>query len=375
MNAANLIIGAGPSGLAMAARLKQAGLSYVILEQANKVGSKWHQHYDRLHLHTVKELSCLPYVDFPDHYPQYISKFQLIEYFNSYLEKFEIKPEFNSTVTSVKKLNSNWTVECSNGKIYTAKNVVVASGLNRVPSIPIWKGLELFKGEVMHASTYKNAQVFLGKKVLVVGMGNTGAELALDLAEQKIEVSLSVRGEITIVPRDFLGRSVQLTANKLNKLPYIIGDWIGSLSGKIAFGNLRKYGLPISNIPPAKMRRVFGKTPTIDIGTVAKIKSGEIKVRKGIAALTENGVVFTNGISEKYDVLLLATGYTASLKDFILAKDSLFIENGEPAKKLAHDEEEGLYFLGFEKYTYGGTLGTLKAESELILKNIIFKSR
>jgi cation diffusion facilitator CzcD-associated flavoprotein CzcO len=375
MNAENLIIGAGPSGLAMAARLKQAGLSYVILEQANKVGSKWHQHYDRLHLHTVKELSCLPYVDFPDHYPQYISKFQLIEYFNSYVEKFEIKPEFNSTVTSVKKLNSNWTVECSNGKIYTAKNVVVASGLNRVPSIPIWKGLELFKGEVMHASTYKNAQVFLGKKVLVVGMGNTGAELALDLAEQKIEVSLSVRGEITIVPRDFLGRSVQLTANKLNKLPYIIGDWIGSLSGKIAFGNLRKYGLPISNIPPAKMRRVFGKTPTIDIGTVAKIKSGEIKVRKGIAALTENGVVFTNGISEKYDVLLLATGYTASLKDFILAKDSLFIENGEPAKKLAHDEEEGLYFLGFEKYTYGGTLGTLKAESELILKNIIFKSR
>jgi cation diffusion facilitator CzcD-associated flavoprotein CzcO len=375
MNAENLIIGAGPSGLAMAARLKQAGLSYVILEQANKVGSKWHQHYDRLHLHTVKELSCLPYVDFPDHYPQYISKFQLIEYFNSYVEKFEIKPEFNSTVTSVKKLNSNWTVECSNGKIYTAKNVVVASGLNRVPSIPIWKGLELFKGEVMHASTYKNAQVFLGKKVLVVGMGNTGAELALDLAEQKIEVSLSVRGEITIVPRDFLGRSVQLTANKLNKLPYVIGDWIGSLSGKIAFGNLRKYGLPISNIPPAKMRRVFGKTPTIDIGTVAKIKSGEIKVRKGIAALTENGVVFTNGISEKYDVLLLATGYTASLKDFILAKDSLFIENGEPAKKLAHDEEEGLYFLGFEKYTYGGTLGTLKAESELILKNIIFNSR
>jgi cation diffusion facilitator CzcD-associated flavoprotein CzcO len=375
MNAENLIIGAGPSGLAMAARLKQAGLSYVILEQANKVGSKWHQHYDRLHLHTVKELSCLPYVDFPDHYPQYISKFQLIEYFNSYVEKFEIKPEFNSTVTSVKKLNSNWTVECSNGKIYTAKNVVVASGLNRVPSIPIWKGLELFKGEVMHASTYKNAQVFLGKKVLVVGMGNTGAELALDLAEQKIEVSLSVRGEITIVPRDFLGRSVQLTANKLNKLPYVIADWIGSLSGKIAFGNLRKYGLPISNIPPAKMRRVFGKTPTIDIGTVAKIKSGEIKVRKGIAALTENGVVFTNGISEKYDVLLLATGYTASLKDFILAKDSLFIENGEPAKKLAHDEEEGLYFLGFEKYTYGGTLGTLKAESELILKNIIFNSR
>lgn len=370
MNVDNLIIGAGPSGLAMAARFKQAGLSYVILEQADRVGSKWHQHYDRLHLHTVKELSCLPYLDFPDHYPQYISKFQLIEYFNSYIEKFEIKPEFNSTVISVKKLEGNWRVECSNGKIYTAKNIVVACGLNRVPSIPTWKGAELFKGEIVHASMYKNAKVFLGKKVLVVGMGNTGAELALDLAEHKIEVCISVRSEIAIVPRDFLGRSVQLTANKLNKLPYVIGDWIGSLSGKIAFGNLRKYGVPISNIPPAKMRRVFGKTPTIDIGTVAKIKSGEIKVRKGIAALTENGVVFTDGISEQYDVLLLATGYTASLKDFIVAKDSLFIEYGEPAKKVAVEEEQGLYFLGYEKYTYGGTLGTLKAESEMILNAI-----
>jgi hypothetical protein len=121
------------------------------------------------------------------------------------------------------------------------------------------------------------------------------------------------------------------------------------------------------------MRRVFGKTPTIDIGTVTKIKSGEIKVRKGIAALTENGVVFTNGISEHYDVLLLATGYTASLKDFIVAKDSLFIENGEPAKKVANDEEQGLYFLGYEKYTYGGTLGTLKEESQMLLDEILQK--
>ncbi len=111
MNTENIIIGAGPSGLAMAARFKKAGLSYVLLEQADRVGSKWHQHYDRLHLHTVKELSCLPYLDFPDHYPQYISKFQLIEYFNSYIEKFEIKPEFNSTVISVKKLDGIWTVE------------------------------------------------------------------------------------------------------------------------------------------------------------------------------------------------------------------------------------------------------------------------
>ncbi len=371
MNIDNLIIGAGPSGLAIAARLNKAGMQYVILEQSDKIASKWHQHYDRLHLHTVKELSSLPFLDFPEHYPQYISKFQLIEYYNSYIEKFQINPEYNSTVISVEKFNNSWSVECANGKKYIAKNVIIACGLNRVPKIPTWKGLDLFKGEIVHASNYKNAKPFMGKKVLVVGMGNTGAELALDLAEHKIDVSISVRSEIAIVPRDFLGRSVQLTANKLSKLPHLIGDWIGSLSGKLAFGNLKKYGLPISNIPPAKMRRVYGKTPTIDIGTIAKIKSGEIKVRKGIAEFNNNYVVFTNGISEQYDVLLFATGYTASLNDFIKAKDSLFIENGEPATKIAKDNEKGLYFLGYEKYTYGGTLGTLKAESELILNGIL----
>lgn len=367
----NIIIGAGPSGLAMAARFKQAGLQYIILEQTDKVASKWHQHYDRLHLHTVKELSSLPYLDFPESYPQYISKFQLIDYYNDYIQKFEIKPEYNSTVSSIKKTNSKWTVECSNGKSYIARNVVVASGLNRVPKVPTWKGIETFKGDIVHASNYKNTTIFLGKKVLVIGMGNTGAELALDLAEHKIAVAISVRSEIAIVPRDFLGRSVQLTANKLNKLPHLIGDWIGSLSGKIAFGNLKKYGLPISNIPPAKMRRVFGKTPTIDIGTVAKIKSGEIKVRKGISEFTEKGIVFEDGLIEQYDALLLATGYSASLNDFISASKSLFVENGEPATKLAKGEEQGLYFLGYEKYTYGGTLGTLKAESEMILEAIL----
>jgi cation diffusion facilitator CzcD-associated flavoprotein CzcO len=134
MHIENIIVGAGPSGLAMAGRFAKAEVDYLLLEQSDTVAPKWHQHYDRLHLHTVKELSSLPYLDFPAHYPQYISKFQLIEYFNSYIKKFNIKPEFNSTVISVNKVDDYWKVECSNGKQYTAKNVIVACGLNRLPS-------------------------------------------------------------------------------------------------------------------------------------------------------------------------------------------------------------------------------------------------
>lgn len=365
----NVIVGAGPAGLAMAARLVKANKSYALLEQADTIVPKWFAHYDRLHLHTVKELSSLPFMDFPEHYPQYISKFQLIEYYQSYIQTLGIKPTLNSKVTSIIKQEDHWIVTTLNEQ-YKCNNVIIASGLNRVPRIPTWKGMEEFEGEIIHASAYKNAKPFIGKKVLVVGMGNTGAELALDLAEHHIEVSISVRSEIVVVPRDLFGRPVQLTAKKLDKLPFGIGDWLGTFSGKIAFGNLRKYGLPISNIAPTILRREHGRTPTIDIGTVAKIKSGVIKVRKGIVELKKNSVMFDDGLEEKFDLLLLATGYTANIDEFLQTSKKCIIENAEPAFKIGNDEFKGLYFIGFEKYTYGGTLGTLKEESEAILNEI-----
>lgn len=367
----NIIIGAGPAGLAMAARLKQAGLAYLIIEQSNKVASKWHQHYDRLHLHTVKEFSSLPYMDFPDAYPQYVSKFQLIDYYNDYVKQFGIEPMFNTTVTSIQKTDVGWEIKCDNDKLFTAKNVIVATGLNRIPRFPKWKGADATAIEISHAAQYKNTDRFIGKKVLVVGMGNTGAEIALDLAEHGIDVCIAVRGELVFVPRDFLGKSVQLTATKLDKLPWGIGDWIGSLSSYFAFGNLRKYGLPISSIKPAVLRRVYGKPPTIDIGTIAKIKEGKIKVHRDVDSLSEQEVIFKDGTVEQFDAIILATGYQAKIQDFLKDAEELLDENGEPKMKAGLGKQQGLYFIGYEKYTYGGGLGTLKSDSETILNKII----
>ncbi len=366
----NIIVGAGPAGLAMAARFAKSKLSYLLLEQADTIVPKWFAHYDRLHLHTVKEFSSLPYIDFPEHYPQYVSKFQLIEYYQNYINALGIKPRYHSKVSSIQKQDDVWRLRTDTEE-YTCNNVIIASGLNRIPRIPKWKGMEQFEGELMHASGYKNAKPFVGKKILVVGMGNTGAELALDLAEHKIEVSIALRSEVVIVPRDLFGRPVQLTARKLDKLPFGLGDWIGSFSGKIAFGNLKKYGLPISTIAPTVLRREHGKTPTIDIGTVEKIKSGQITIKRGIQELANRKVVFDDGSEEVYDVLLLATGYTASIDQFLITDGGCFIENGEPAFKIGSSQYKGLYFIGFEKHTYGGTLGTLIEESELILSDII----
>lgn len=370
MKVKNLIIGAGPAGLAMAGRLSKVGLPFEIIEQTDKIASKWHQHYDRLCLHTAKSLSCLPYQDFPEDYPQYVSRLQLVVYYENYAKQFNINPHFNTGAKAIYKKDNYWVVECTNDKIFEVENIIVATGLNRIPRIPTWKNQEKFEGEIIHASNYKNPNNFIGKKVLVVGMGNTGAEIALDLAEKNVAVGISVRSEIVVVPRDFLGKPVQLTAQKLEKLPFGIGDWIGQFSSKIKFGNLEKYGLPISKMKPAVLRRVVGKTPTIDLGTIAQIKSGKIKVHRGFEALTANGVAFKNGTTEIFDTLILATGYYCQINDFLENENNFLDKNGEPTAKIGVEKEKGLHFIGYEKYSLGGVLGTLKDDSQLILDTI-----
>jgi cation diffusion facilitator CzcD-associated flavoprotein CzcO len=371
MKTQTIIIGAGPSGLAVAARLANAGLSFEVIEQSNKIASSWHQHYDRLHLHTVKHLSTLPFVDFPEHFPQYVSRQLLVDYYEAYAKQFNINPHFNCKVVAVQKIDNHWQVRCENGEVFEAENVVVATGLNRIPKTPHWKGQEDFKGEIIHASKYKNAIPFLGKKVLVVGMGNTGAEIALDLAESQVQVYICVRSEVVVVPRDFLGRSVQVTAMKLSKLPFHLGDLIGSLPAKLMFGNLEKYNIPLSKIKPAVLRRVHGKTPTFDLGTIAQIKAGNISVQRDIEALTSSGVLFKNGDAIHYDAIILATGYYAQINDFLTNKNNLLDPNGEPIIKSVQDEQKGLFFIGFEKFSLGGVLGTLPGESLRVLQAIM----
>jgi len=370
MNVQNLIIGAGPAGLAVAGRLRKAGLNFEILEQTNKIASKWHTHYDRLLLHTVKSLSSLPHQDFPLDYPQYIPKQQLVEYYENYAKQFDIKPHFNCTVTSVIKKNDLWQIECANQKKFEAQNVIIATGLNRIPNIPNWKGQDSFKGEILHAASYKNPSKFKGKKVLVIGMGNTGAEIALDLAEAKIDVSISVRREIIVIPRDFLGRPIQLTAKRLAKLPFRLGDIIGALVQRITFGNIKKYGLPVSKIRPTKLIEEQGKTPIIDLGTISKIKKGEIIVFKDVHEFYENTIRFADNKIENFDMVILATGYYPAITKFLENKDSVLNYEGEPTNKIGKGEQKGLHFIGYDKFTLGGILGTLKNDSALILKSI-----
>ncbi len=361
-----LIIGAGPAGMAAAARLRQKGIAFEILEQNEAVASSWRQHYDRLHLHTVKEHSHLPFMEFPNHYPRYVSRRMLVDYFDAYAQKFDIRPHLGEEVVSIRPGEGAWEVRTRSGKTFSASHVVVATGLNRVPNRPRYEGEERFQGKIRHSRQYKNYRPFCNQKVLVVGFGNTGAEIALDLSENDIPTCLSVRGPVNVVPRDFLGNPTQKTAFTLARLPYWLGDWIGAKVQRLAFGDLRPYGLAPSDVPPARQLRETGKTPVIDIGTVEQIKAGRIKVKPGIERFTETGARFEDGTEEPFDTVILATGYRAKLEDFLPFTDGLFDQYGIPKDVVGKGKYKGLYFLGFDNYKPGGGLGVIHQDSEVV---------
>ncbi len=365
-----LIIGAGPAGLAVAGRLQRKGLPFEILEKTKHIGWSWKNHYDRLHLHTVKQLSHLPHLPFPDEYPLYVTRQQVVDYLNQYAQHFQIQPHFETEVQSIAPSGDQWTVRTASGQQIEAEHVVIATGVNRIPHIPTWEGQEKFQGIITHSRSYKNAQPFVGSKVLVVGIGNTGAEIALDLSEHGIDTYVSVRSPVSMVPRDVFGRPVQVTAKKLAKIPFGIGDWLGTQIRKMVIGDLSKYGLPMSKVHPAVQLRETGKTPIVDIGTAAQIKAGKIKILPDIVRLTPGGASFKNGVELDFDHIILATGYKAQINDFMEDTKGLLDRFDLPKYKVGEGRFAGLYFVGFDNYKLGGILGTIYTDSEEIATKI-----
>ncbi len=364
----NVIIGAGPGGLAVAGRLAKLKVPFEIIEMAPNVAPTWRNHYDRLHLHTAKELSALPHLDYPEHYPLYVPREQVVEYMEMYVQHFGIKPHFNEAVTSVKKEGDKWLVKTNSGKLFQSDNVIVGTGFNRVPNLPTWEGMTDYEGFIQHSKYYKNGKAFNGKKVLVIGMGNTGAELAIDLYECGADTYISARSPVNVVLRDFNGKPTQHTAIKLQQLPTWLNDWIAVMIQKIMIGDLSKYGLQRPKMAPSAQLRELGKTPVIDLGTVELIKQGKVKVKSGVKCFTKKGVVFENGEALDFDAVILATGYHSKVEEFIEDMTDVLNHLNEPKAPII-PERKGLYFIGFGAYA-GGILRSINMNSQLIVDDI-----
>jgi len=354
MDCQNLIIGAGPAGLAIAGRMRQLDMPFRLLEKSNNIADSWHHHYDRLHLHTVKSLSHLPGLKFPKDYPRFVPRKKLIEYYENYVSHFDISPELETEVQSVIKADNGWQVTTSKNS-FIASNVIFCTGINRKIYEPEWPGKESFSGEIVHSRHYKNP-----------------SPIAMDLSENEVDPSLSVRSPVNIVPREINGNPTQLTAKLLAKVPY--GDWIGKKVAGMVIGDMSKFGLEISKDYPAKQLRETGKTPVIDIGTVQHIKSGKIKIKGDVQSFSETEITFVDDSFESFDAVILATGYRADIGDFLESTDHLMNQHNYPKSAIGEGEYDGLYFIGFDNYKLGGILGTLLEDSRTVVNHIASKA-
>ena len=262
-----VVIGAGPAGLAVGACLRQAGLDFVILER-NANLARPGAGTMRLHLHTIKRYSSLPLLPFPKDYPRYVPKDLMIKYLDNYAQHFDLQPRFGEAVRSVHRADEDWSVETELSTV-RARSVVVASGYNADPVSRSDARLERFKGKIVHSADYRNAKPFAGQSVLVIGMGNTGAEIALDLAEGGARPTISVRNGVHIVPRELFGLPIQLVAMLATKLlPLKANDALFPPILDLAIGNLSRFGIkrPLQGI--LQQIRDVAKIPVIDVGTV-----------------------------------------------------------------------------------------------------------
>jgi len=368
-----IIIGAGPAGLATATSLQAKGLRAVILDKAGAVGSVWRRHYDRLHLHTDRGHSGLPGLAMPSTYGRYPSRAQFVDYLENYAARFNLRPVFNTTVRAIRRDGTRWRVEAG-VNLQSAPVVVVATGWADYPYLPRWPGMDAFRGDIVHSSAYRNPTPYAGKRVLVVGFGNSGGEIALDLAEAGIDTTIAVRGPVQILPRDLLGLPILTWAIAQRHLPTRVADFINAPVIRLSVGSIEKLGMRRAAKGPRQMVEEDGRVPLLDIGTVAKIRAGKIKVRGDIAKLSPDEVAFSQSAPEKFDAIILATGFRPNLR--LLLPDAMGVldDAGKPLASGYPTAEPGLFFCGTIT-SPTGQLREIGIEAQRIAKAVNGKSR
>ena len=323
----------------MSACLQRAGIGYVLIERSSQLAGSWRHHYDRLHLHTSRAFSGLPHWPMPRSYPRYPARDQVVAYLDAYARHFGIAPWCEVDATRVTREGANWIVSTSRGDIRCGA-VVLATGTNGEPVIPSWPGLETFEGPVLHSQDYRNGRGFRGRRVLVVGFGNSGGEIALDLVEHGAEPVVSVRGRVNVVPRDILGIPVLAIAIPLAKLPPRLADGLVWPLLKAYYPSYRALGLRKAARGPFQQISRARRIPLLDIGTIRQIRRGAIQVRRGISHLVGSTVVFQDGVEQVVDAIVLATGYRAALPPGITLPEKVAAGGGP-------SPTSGPYFCGF----------------------------
>jgi putative flavoprotein involved in K+ transport len=342
------VIGGGPGGLAAAAALREQGVRAVVLEKSESVGASWRRHYDRLHLHTTRRLSGLPGLAMPRSFGRWVSRDNVIRYLEKYAEFHELEIVTGVEVSRIEPSGSDWLLHATGGRELTGRAVVVATGYNHTPRLPDWPGRDSYNGELLHAGEYRNAARYAGKDVLVVGVGNTGAEIAVDLVEDgAARVRLAVRTTPHIVRRSTAGWPAQRTGILVRRLPVRLVDRAGEIIGKISVPDLAAQGLPRPDTGLYSRVRE-GAIPVQDVGLIAAVRSGKVEPVAALDSFEDSKAVLADGTRISPDTVIAATGYERALENLV-GHLGVLDERGRPVVHggRAAAQAPGLYFTGF----------------------------
>lgn len=351
-----VIIGAGAAGLATARELSRRRLPFRILERGRGPGQTWADLYDSLRLHTGRHLSALPGMRLPRGTPLFPTRTDYHEYLVAYARRHDIAVETDRNVERVQRSAGRWVV-ASGGEEIEARAIVVATGIVANPFVPDIAGRDQFDeagGTVLHSVQYRRPAPFEGRRVLVVGVGNSGGEIASELARSGVDVTIAVRSGANVVPLTIAGVPIQYLATIVRKLPRAARERVVNAVRRLSE---RRRGPPVLPVPPHSALEAI---PLIGFNLVDEIRAGRVRVRPGIDTFTREGVRFTDESVDAFDVVILATGFRPALSSLpdVVRRDARGLALRTDRVRSADFDD--LVFVGHNYDSRGGLLNIVK---------------
>ncbi|MFJ8633993.1 flavin-containing monooxygenase [Streptomyces sp. NPDC093568] len=366
------VIGGGPGGLSVAYALRALGLRAVVLEKSDRIGASWRRHYDRLHLHTTRRLSGLPGLPMPRRFGRWVGRDDVVRYLEKYAEHHDLEIVTGVEVSRVEPApgGAGWLLRATGGRELTGAAVVVATGHNHTPRIPDWPGRDTYTGDFLHAGEYRNPAPYAGRDVLVVGVGNTGAEIAVDLVEGgAARVRLAVRTVPHIVRRSTAGWAAQFTSILVRRLPVGLVDRLARPVAKLSVPDLSAQGLPRPDTG-LYSRVKDGAIPVLDVGLVDAVRKGRIEIVAAVEGFEDDKVLLTDGTRVSPDAVIAATGYVRALEELV-GHLGVLDDHGKPLTRGARTPAgaPGIYFTGYTN-PISGNLREMAIDAQKIAKSI-----
>jgi hypothetical protein len=343
------VVGAGPSGLATLRAMRNLGLHVDVFERHHSLGGIWDRDnpgtpmYESAHFISSRDLSGFTGYPMPANYPDYPRHDQVLSYLRSFADEFGLTPHitFNTSVVSAHWVGNEWEVTTSDGRSRRYRTLTCANGTQWHPNMPTFAGLDSFPGEVIHSQEYNAGEQLVDKRVLVIGAGNSGVDIACDAARFAKVARISVRRGYYLIPKHVFGQPADVFASSGPHLPNAVAQRVLPKLLKLSMGDPTKYGWPKPD------HKILESHPILNDQILHYLRHGDIEVRRDVSRFEGSDAVFADGSREAFDLIICATGYVTKVP---YLDESYFTWKGNRPDlflRLFSRNQDGLACMGF----------------------------